>query len=132
MMQFSTSYPHVTCGLPSVIAHRLGGSPICVATCWKLSRFEMKARRAACAGLVNFTQKSKVKGDSCSDIIELDSQLICRERKISIQPGHTRSSSGKYKVLGFNMDLLADDDGFPHSHLDCQDLLYGYTFVVFS
>ena len=39
-------------------------------------------------GLVNFTQKSKVKGDSCSDFIELDSQLTCRQRKISIQPGH--------------------------------------------
>ena len=32
-IQFSASYPRVTCGLPSVIAPRLGGSPICVATC---------------------------------------------------------------------------------------------------
>ena len=46
--------------------------------------------RSQFPGLVNFTQKSKVKkkGGSCSDIIELDTQLICRQRKISIQPGH--------------------------------------------
>ena len=96
----------MTCGLPSVIAPRLGGSPICVATCLKLSHFEMKVRRTACA--VNFwacTQKSKVKGDSCSDIIELGTQFICRQKKKfrSYLP-----SSGKCKVLGFNRDLLTD------------------------
>ena len=105
-VQFSTSYPHVTCELPSLIAPRLGGSPICVATCLKLSRFEMKVRKIACA--VNFlacTQKSKVKGDSCSDIIELDTQRYCRQKKKfrSYLP-----SSGKYKVLGLNRDLLTD------------------------
>ena len=43
--------------------------------------------------------------DSCSDIIELGTQLICRQKKKfrSYLP-----SSGKYKVLGLNRDLLTD------------------------
>ena len=50
--------------------------------------------RSQLPGLVNFTQKSKVRGGSCSDIIERDTQLICRQNK--------------YKVLGLNRYLLTD------------------------
>ena len=71
------------------------------------TRFEMKVRRTACA--VNFwacTQKSKVKGGIHVQISSnLALNLICRQKK------KVRSylpSSGKYKVLGLNRDLLTD------------------------
>ena len=55
--------------------------------------------------LLGLHSKSKVKRDSCSHIIELDTQLICRQKKKfrSYLP-----SSGKYKVLGLNRNLLID------------------------
>ena len=80
-VQFSTSYHHVAC---AQAWRAFGGSPICAATCWKLSRFEMKVRRAAC--VVNFTQKSKAKGDDDSSI-ESDMYL---QAKNCIQPGFLR------------------------------------------
>ena len=59
-------------------------------------------------GLVNFTQKSKVRGDSCSDIIERGIQFICRKKKNFHSTKSYLPSSGKYKVLGLNRDLLTD------------------------
>ena len=60
-------------------------------------------------GLVNFTQKSKVRGDSCSDIIELDTQLIFRQKKNFHSARSYLPSSGKYKVLGLNRDWLTEN-----------------------
>ena len=96
--QFSTSYPHMTCGLPSVIAPRLGGSPICVATCWKVSHFEMmKVRRE---GLSTSLKNRKWRG------------FIFRHHRTwhltYLQAKEKFPSSGKYKVLGLNRDLLTD------------------------
>ena len=74
---------------------------------------------------VNFTQKSKVKGDPCSDIIERDAQVICRQKKNFHLTRSYLPSSGKYKVLGLNRDLLTD------ILTVCQDH-YGYIFVSCS
>ena len=65
--------------------------------------------RSQLPGLVNFTQKSKVRGDSCSDIIERGTQLICRQKKNFHSTRSYLSLSGKYKVLGLNRDLLIEN-----------------------
>ena len=68
------------------------GSPICVVTCWKLSRFEMKVRRAARA--VNFQAWStslknwKWKGIHLQTSLNVTLNLFAGKRKLSIQPGH--------------------------------------------
>ena len=64
--------------------------------------------RSQLPGLVNFTQKSKVRGDSCSDIIERDTQLICKQKKNFHSTRSFLPSFGKYKVLGLNRDLLTE------------------------
>ena len=68
----------MACGLPSVIAPRLGGSPTCVATCQKL----------------------------CSDIIELDTRVTCRQRKISIKPGHRLENTKSWDLTGICSPMM--------------------------
>ena len=71
----------------------------------------MKVRRVACAGLVNFTQKSKVKGDSCSDIIELDTQLICSKEKFpfnQVIPSHRLENTKFWDLTGICSPMMTD------------------------
>ena len=64
--------------------------------------------RSQLLGLVNFTQKSTVKGDSSSDITGRDTQFICKQNKSFHSARSCLPSSGKYKVLGLNRDFLTN------------------------